>query len=82
MRGWQPIETAPRDGTLVRVGWKEPGDAKMQEWFTMRWGHIQRNSIFSPDKVGMWVSPDGGLTWTETDDGGPTHWMPVPEGEA
>ena len=69
---WKDIETAPKDGRLVRVGWKEAGDTDMQEWFTMRWGHIQQNGLF-PGVVGMWVSPDGSFTWQEKD-GGPTHW--------
>jgi hypothetical protein len=71
---WKPIASAPRDGTLVRVGWKEPTDTKMQEHFVMQWGHIQRNGLVG-DHVGMWVSPCGGFTWSEADqDGAPTHW--------
>ena len=82
MSEWQPIESAPRDGTLIRVGWKFPNDQEMQEWFTMRWGHIHRNGLF-PGQVGMWVAPDGSLTWNDTDNGGgPTHWLPVPTGDA
>lgn len=73
---WQPIETAPKDGTIIQIGWKEPGDADMQEWFTMQWGDIQRNGLF-PGKVGMWVAPDGSFTWNESADGGPTHWRPT-----
>jgi hypothetical protein len=82
MSEWQLIETAPRDGTLIRVGWKFPNDTEMQEWFTMQWGHIQRNPIFAPDAVGMWVMPDGSMTWYEDTEAGPTHWMPIPTGDA
>lgn len=79
MSEWQPIDTAPKDGTLIRIGWKEPHHADMQEWFTMRWCHIQTNGFF-PGMVGMWCAPDGSFTWNGTvDDGGPTHWMPVVE---
>jgi hypothetical protein len=77
MTDWQPIETAPRDGTLVCVGWKGPRDTEMQEWFTMQWGHIQKNDLFAPGQIGMWVMPDGSLTWTESTGGGPTHWRPL-----
>ena len=81
MIDWQPIETAPKDGTLIRIGWKEPHHAEMQEWFTMRWGHIHQNGLF-PGQVGMWVAPDSSLTWNGTaEEGGPTHWMPLLEKE-
>lgn len=73
---WQPIETAPKDGTIILVGWRLPEDTEMQEWFVMQWGHIQRNGLF-PGDVGMWVAPNGSMTWHETN--GPTHWMPLPE---
>ncbi len=82
MSEWQPIETAPKDGTVIRVGWRSPGDTEMQEWFAMQWGHIQQNGLF-PGKVGMWVAPGGGLTWNDDGGDGPTHWMPLddaPEG--
>jgi hypothetical protein len=76
MEGWQPYETAPKDGSLILIGWKYPEDEKMQEYFTMRWGHIQQNGLF-PNAVGMWVAPDGGFTWNDNDkDGAPTHWKP------
>ena len=75
---WQPIETAPKDGTLIRIGWKFPEDAEMQEWFVMRWGHIQKNGLF-PNAVGMWVAPDASMTWNDEDkDGAPTHWQHLP----
>lgn len=78
---WQTIESAPRDGTLIRVGWKEPEDAEMQEWFTMQWAHVQKNGLF-PGVVGMWVEPTGAFTWNEADPAGaPTHWAPVSQGE-
>lgn len=72
---WQPIETAPKDGTLIKIGWKENADKTMQEWFVMRWGAIQKNGLF-PDNIGMWVSPDGSMTWNgSAEDFGPTHWI-------
>lgn len=78
MTDWQPIETAPKDGTLIKIGWKFPGDTDMQEWFVMQWSHIQRNGLY-PGVVGMWVAPDGSFTWNaDNPDGAPTHWMPLP----
>lgn len=73
---WQPIETAPKDGSVIVLSWHEGGEA--QESFIMQWGHIQKNGLF-PRNTGMWVSPDGSMTWNgSADDGGPTHWMPLP----
>ncbi len=74
MIGWKEIKSAPKDGTLIRVGWKFPEDKDMQEHYVMRWGAIQRNGMF-PGKVGMWVAPDGSFTWNDEGDGGPTHWQ-------
>lgn len=73
MDEWLDISTAPRDGTIIAVGWADDGE--MQEWFNMQWGHIQKNGLF-PGQVGMWVSPCGSFTWQE-EDHGPTHWRPL-----
>ena len=73
---WQPIESAPKDGSIIMLTWMENGQP--QEQWPMQWGHIQRNGLF-PKTVGMWIVPDGSLTWNGTaQDGGPTHWRPLP----
>jgi hypothetical protein len=76
MMKWQPIETAPKDGTLIMLSWHEGGE--MQECFVMQWGRIQSNGLF-PGKIGMWVAPDRSMTWNDDGDGGPTHWAPLEE---
>lgn len=65
-----PIETAPKDGTLIIVGDPDVGD------FPMQWGHIQRNGLF-PGLTGMWVAQDGSFTWQDADDFGPSYWRPL-----
>ncbi len=74
MTEWKDIETAPKDGRLIQIGWKYPEDDEMQEWFTMRWGAIARNGLF-PGVTGMWVSPCESFSWNDNDpEGAPTHW--------
>lgn len=66
---WQPISTAPRDGTEVELT-LDPVDGEL---FKMRWF----------DKAQVWAMQSklsGALlcTWSEADpDGAPTHWRPV-----
>lgn len=75
MSEWQAIDSAPKDGRVIRLAWFDAG--VLQEWFLMQWGHIQRNGLF-PENTGMWVSPDGSMTWNGSpDDGGPTHWSEI-----
>lgn len=75
MTEWMPIETAPKDGTVIDLTALEE-DGSTFEIHPMQWAHIQRNALF-PRQVGMWTSPSGEYTWNGTpDDGGPTHWRP------
>jgi len=73
---WQPIETAPRDGTEIRLGFMEDGE--IAQTADMQWSHIQRNGMV-PGVVGMWVCPGANFTWSEEPaEFGPTHWQPIP----
>ena len=71
MNEWQPIETAPRDGTTIFLWAKDAGGP-----FPMAWEASGFNPLFSKS-MGIWVLLGGGLTWTEDDPAGaPTHWRP------
>lgn len=76
---WQPIETAPKDGTRVDLWVTYSGDERNQpaayretccEWRIDKYGRGPFWCRYSEDYE------DGG--WTEIDDT-PTHWMPPPE---
>ena len=81
---WQPIETAPKDGTeifIFRVGWPWAPVAK--------WVEYPGNPVLDDNNeeccmygwlFDEWFTPgneDGWLGWS--DDEMPTYWMPLPE---
>ncbi len=75
MSEWQPIETAPRDGTsiLVYVRGLEPVSASECSWIgAIYW------SWFDPIKYPALATSNGWacLPWQNSQ---PTHWMPLPE---
>lgn len=60
---WQPIETAPKDGTLILLYPKDgDGIISIGRWMTMRGG----NSIWAAG--GGWFEPDE-----------VSHWLPLPK---
>jgi hypothetical protein len=63
---WQPIETAPKDGTRVIVGWDDCA-------------HLPMHVELARYKQGR--GPDGGWcnTYGNPFGGDPTHWIPLPE---
>lgn len=70
--GWETMETAPKDGSIVELTWME--DGVPQEIWVMRWDADRCNGMF-PGRVGFWTTTDGNLTWNDDDpDGAPTHW--------
>lgn len=69
-QSWQPIETAPRDGTRILI-WFVHSNAKFSDdpvghgWEAAHEAH--------------WIDHNGGgWTWHGLA-GSPTHWMPLPE---
>ena len=65
--GWQPIETAPKDGTVIDI------------WTTTEWDHIPQRFTscwwWKPGhESAQWRGiPHDPMNWV------PTHWMPLPE---
>lgn len=81
--GWQPIETAPKDGTRVLLFTTTAGDAELTEYLEaggddeiplerVQLG-IWDNGNDSDDP--MWMRP---ADWQTETIGNPTHWMPLP----
>jgi hypothetical protein len=63
---WQPIETAPRDGTHILVLME---DAMIEAWWDTTYGTGEWDCVS--------VSRHGcGCCSSENDE--PTHWMPLP----
>lgn len=68
---WQPIETAPRDGTNILIyvpRAAEAGDMATVHWHARGW-HASD---------GAWVSTYGEVGHDEWYASDPTHWMPLP----
>jgi hypothetical protein len=81
--GWQPIETAPKDGTYIML---TNGVNVAQGW----WEHQEPCIRENRDTMGNYIDQqedDGFDDWLDCEGGmqqSPTHWMPLPpapEGE-
>jgi hypothetical protein len=70
MSGWQPIETAPKDGTRILAYWPDiyghSNSCQVETWFGPRGVGYEDDLCWqSPFEWGGWGSD-------------PTHWMPLP----
>lgn len=74
MTEWQPIETAPRDGTIIILG---------------KYGSVSRAAYYGRSLKAFnacaeirfpWVFLDStnGVNAMAADETGPTHWQPLP----
>lgn len=71
MNDWQPIETAPRDGTLIELTYMK--DGKAQDKVVMKWDNECPSKSF-PDLPPCWVSASDVFIWIDESGCGPTHW--------
>lgn len=72
-RQWQPIESAPKDGTRILVYFKQHG------WISCFWGAPEHSSDQTPY---IWCIDDfkhGPYAVRGYSDGDDTHWMPLPD---
>jgi hypothetical protein len=69
---FRPIDTAPRDGSVIEV-MSDDGFGP----FEMLWNPAGHNPLVSTEDDGLWECPGGNFTWCEDAGMGPTHWRPV-----
>ncbi len=70
--GWQPISTAPKDGTIVLCA-RFGNSKKVWHMRVCRWGHILARKDLGFTKEGWHVYTGQNAGWFQ-----PTHWMPLP----
>jgi hypothetical protein len=63
MTDWQPISTAPRDGTVIDL------------WFAGEWGRRMPDARWS-EPIKAWVVDGRGCSYLDSPE--ITHWMPLP----
>lgn len=70
--GWQPIETAPKDGTTILAVLRFR-DGVLHEPLTIRWHESWGQWVMSGCMIGIQnnVKDDENMD--------PTHWMPLPD---
>jgi hypothetical protein len=70
---WQPIETAPKDGTRILIWDDDEGGYEIGFWSSNHESWLD-NDICDGDPGKYWPGDLLGNTIFE-----PTHWMPLPE---
>lgn len=73
---WQPIETAPRDGSDIIVGFDT---ASVWIVHVAWWRDIKEWMEWKEEDVGWWSYTNNSVTQEKLEDyRTPTHWMPLP----
>ena len=70
--GWQPIETAPKDGKLF-LGAKNLGVGYGWSRYICRWSEFKKSF---GSQFGI---PEGGIWYPLDEKNTPSHWMLLPE---
>lgn len=70
---WQPIETAPKDGTEIIAYSTTRFDYELTKYLRDVDG---RESVFSCVQIISWNDEE--MKWDQTKIGVPTHWMHLP----
>ena len=73
---WQPIDTAPKNGTRIILWDANKGVAISGGWH-IDGGRDDPNGYEPP--WSWWVSDEDLIMWDSGPDDAPTHWMPLPE---
>ncbi len=79
MTSWQPIETAPKDGTEILATWSGDlyGGGLYWKYAVVQWGNDMGHG---KEKDKEWLLAEiGPHAISEIPSGDPTHWMPLPE---
>lgn len=69
MSEWQPIETAPKDGTRILAYGKHGFDVDERKWATVIWQEYSKGFVCDPNEATEY-DPEVSII---------THWMPLPE---
>jgi hypothetical protein len=69
---WQPIDTAPKDGTAI-LAHLVYRDGCEHDAMTIRWHEPWQQWVMSGCTIGIQNNA------TDEDNLDPTHWMPLPE---
>jgi hypothetical protein len=78
---WQPIDTAPKDGTDIIVGY-DCGSVWIVHvaWWRQLEDWMRHDPEWSDDDVAWWSYTNNPVTQERLDGHRtPTHWMPLPE---
>jgi len=68
MTDWQPIETAPKDGTRILAYGKHGLDVDEQKWATVVWQDYSKGFVCDPNEATEYDPEVSNIT----------HWMPLP----